>query len=222
MKACVGPCPVDITAASALPVIALWKDDALRGFHIVRVCSRGKEETIICFQKNAFCFFSFLNTWTCKCAWSRRLQRFWGDALHAVSGCILSAGLSVFDLQHSNRFSSNTPFEKSIYDVNKNEYIIYSLYQQRAFPCCQYNPSKRQCGDWFHSGFIFGLATLIFNFRLIFLKLELFKQKALPCYHAGHMKDWLYLSIFGLLQQERQSSQSARLERGWYFRNRGK
>lgn len=41
------------------------------------------------------------------------------NILHAVSGCTLSAGLSVFDLKQRNRSSSNTSFVKSIYNAIK-------------------------------------------------------------------------------------------------------
>lgn len=119
------------------------------GFHIVRTCSRGKEETIKSPKRKKKLLKKHLNLQVC--TEQTAAVFLWHPAYQQV-----------FDLMQRNRFSSNTSFVKSIYNVNKNYYIIYLFFQLPAFPCCHYNPLKRQCGDWFHLRLIFGLAT--FNF----------------------------------------------------------
>lgn len=113
-----GPCLVNSCACIKGNIV---KVGCFCGFHIMRVCCRRKEETIM-FPKTFF--FKKRkkkkekNTWTCKCARSRQLQCLRVDILHAVSCCTLSAGLSVFDRKQIG-FSSNTLFLKSIYNVIK-------------------------------------------------------------------------------------------------------
>lgn len=102
------------------------------------------------------------------------------DILRAVSGRTVLAGLSVFELEERNMFSSNTQFVKSM----KNNRLSFFTYDKLSSSCSN-NPLKRQCGDWFKLCHFLVWQHWICTFCSIFLKLDILYQKALPRYHAG-------------------------------------
>lgn len=213
LKACVGAGLVDITAACALSAVTLWKCDAFCGFsHRASVQSREKET--IMFPKRLF--FSPEHSNLQVCIKQTAAVFLWVNTLHAVSGWTWSAGLSLFDLKHSNRCSSDTSSEAFINSVKKKWIYIFYLFfsppSNQLLPCLKFNPLKRQCGDWFHVMFLllfffFGLAT---NNLIKFSVLSVWswKKKFLQRHFLATMQDmtWLTLSLyFWSSEQERQS-----------------